>query len=115
VGYFSISTIQQIKEKLLNDSLPDDLKLAIKNLGKNPKRPLGKFNPWAWWVEPVYGCNLKCHFCATRLFPEGRLIFMDEKIWVNLLTIMNEITPYTRLELGNAGEPTLHPQFLKFL
>jgi organic radical activating enzyme len=108
--------LEEIKEKLIkNNSLSESMEIAVNRLCKEKRRPLGKFNPWAWWVEIVRGCNLSCYHCPTRLFPKGYREFMSEETWVALLELIQEVTPHTRLEFGNAGEPTLHPQFLKFL
>lgn len=72
-------------------------------------------SPWSWAIEPVRGCNLRCGHCATRLFEVGKLDFASEKTWVDLFSLINKITPYCRVEMANAGEPTLHPRILPFL
>jgi hypothetical protein len=39
---------------MLNDTkikIAKDMQEAICSLEVNKKRPLGKFNPWAWWIE----------------------------------------------------------------
>lgn len=109
-------TIQKIKQKMIKNSNQTlEQKKAIQRLNQNSKRPLGKYNPWAWWVEIVRGCNLRCDFCPTRLFPKDEIHYMDKTTWVSLLKVIQQVTPYSRLELCNAGEPTLHPQILEFL
>lgn len=78
----------------------------------------GKLRPWAWWGEVTRGCNLRCGFCATRTFKGeregepafGSYRFMSEQTWRELVNVMNVVSPRTRLEIGQAGEPTLHPQ-----
>jgi len=108
-------TLAEIKEKLKTGLRSESMAKAIETFGANPKKPLGKLNPWAWWVEITRGCNLRCAFCATRLFERGDYHHMDEATWRALLGVMSELTPRTRLEFGNAGEPTLHPDLLRYL
>lgn len=108
-------TLKRIKENLLNGNLSPSMEIAINSICKEKRRPLGKLNPWAWWVEITRGCNLRCHFCPTRLFPKGEIHFMEKDVWVSLLELIQEVTPYSRLELCNAGEPTLHPDFVEYL
>lgn len=104
------------KERLLTNGLTSpQMRAAVESFGVESRRPLGKLNPWAWWVEITRGCNLRCAFCATRLLPEGPQHFMDEETWRALVSVVAEVTPYGRLELGQAGEPALHPQILDFL
>ena len=104
-----------IKERMMKHA--GAMKPYVESIGKNPKRPLGKFNPWAWWVEFVRGCNLRCGFCPTALFDYEKQPweFITTGTWVAMLELMREITPYTRLELCQAGEPTLHPELLSML
>jgi len=103
------------REKLLDTYLKEPLLTYIDNIGKNPHKPLGRLNPWAWWVEITRGCNLRCDFCPTRLFPKNYRRFMKKDTWVSLLKTISKVTPHTRLELCNAGEPTLHPNFLEYI
>lgn len=109
-----VMKLSKIKEALLKDST-GQMAEVIRTIDINPKRPLGKLNPWAWWIEITRGCNLSCDFCPTRLFPKGEIQFMKKDIWISLLKVIQELTPYSRLEFGNAGEPTLHPDFLEYL
>jgi len=105
------------RQLMVGTGVPKDMTPALLTIGKNPKRPLGKFGPWAWWVELVRGCNIRCDFCPTRLFPFGKkhLKFMPEDVWVAMLRLIQKLAPRTRLEFCNAGEPTLHPDLLRFL
>ena len=108
--------IIEIKNKLLKTKgLNPDLKKAIESLGKNKNRPLGKFSPWAWWGEITRGCNLRCWHCATRLFPRNKFKHMKKRTWKNMIHLIKEVSPRTRLEIANAGEPTLHPNILNML
>lgn len=81
----------------------------------NSKKPLGKFHPWAYWVELVRGCNLSCWHCATRLLPRGEYHYMTRANWISFLRIVQEATPYNRIEFANAGEPSLHPNLIEFI
>ena len=81
----------------------------------NKKKPLGKFHPWAYWVEIVRGCNLACWHCATRLLPRNEFHYMARETWISFLELVKEITPYNRIEFANAGEPSLHPDLLEFI
>jgi len=101
--------------ELLKNAKSPMMQKVVSMLGKNKKRPLGKLNPWAWWVEITRGCNLRCDFCPTRLFPVGEIQFMQKDVWTALLKTIQEVTPYCRLEFGNGGEPSLHPQLLEYL
>lgn len=76
------------------------------------KRPLGRYSPWVWSVEFVRGCNLKCWHCTARLMKKR---FMSLETWEDMCKIMAEMTPYRRLELAQAGEPTLHPHLIECL
>jgi hypothetical protein len=78
-------------------------------------RPLGRYHPWAYFVEIVRGCNLKCWHCPTRLFPRREIHYMEIEVWKSLMEVINIVSPYVRVELCNAGEPTLHPRILEFL
>jgi organic radical activating enzyme len=97
--------------RALNDSAP----LPLQELENDKRGPLGIFRPWAWFVEPVRGCNLRCSFCATRLFPKDERHFMSMETWKQSLEIIKEVTPKCRIEFCNAGEPTLHPQLIDFI
>ena len=108
-------SLLEIKEELLKNCPSLEIEEVLKSVGVKTRRPLGKLNPWAWWTEIVRGCNISCDFCPSRLFEKDKIDFMEEKTWISLLKVINEVTPYSRLELCNAGEPTLHPQLLEFL
>jgi radical SAM protein with 4Fe4S-binding SPASM domain len=108
--------LKSYKNKLLSDSnLNPALYDHLANLCENKKRPLGRLNTWAWFVEITRGCNLKCAFCPTRLFPKDEIHFMEKDTWVALLQTIKKLTPHGRLELCNAGEPTLHPNFVEYI
>jgi organic radical activating enzyme len=87
----------------------------LPRMREDGKRSVGRLRPWAWWVEITRGCNLRCGFCATRLFPSGEFSFMSIGTWRDLLDVVQEVSPLCRLEIGNAGEPTLHPRLPYFL
>lgn len=86
-------------------------------LGRTPKKikPLGMSSPYAWVIEPVYGCNLSCGHCSHALDKEKKFLFMDEKTWIATWTILNKISPTVRVDLCLSGEPTLHPDLVEFL
>jgi hypothetical protein len=83
----------------------------MKKNAKN-KRPLGKLSPWVWSIEFVRGCNLKCWHCTAKLMKKK---FMTLETWEAMCKVMASMTPYRRLELAQAGEPTLHPHLLECL
>ena len=105
----------EVKNKLLSDDLSETMKEAIDLIGKNKKRPLGKFSPWAWGLEPTRGCNLKCWHCTAYMLPKNKYQFMNKKTWINLWKLIKELTPYCRVEMANTGEPTLHPDILEYI
>jgi len=105
----------EVKNKLLSDDLSETMKEAIDLIGKNKKRPLGKFSPWAWGLEPTRGCNLKCWHCTAYMLPKNKYQFMNKKTWINLWKLIKELTPYCRVEMANTGEPTLHPNILEYI
>ena len=105
----------EIKKQLLSYNLRQPMYSIIESMCLNKKRPLGKISPWAWWIEFVRGCNLACDFCPTRLFPKGEIKYMDKDTWISLLEVIQDVSPYIRLEFGNAGEPLLHPDIIKYL
>ena len=88
-----------------------EMSAAVISLGQDPRRPLGRMNPWAWCVEVTRGCNLACGFCPTRLYPRGERLFVSDEVWGSALEIINELMPYSRFLIANWGEPTLHPRF----
>lgn len=105
--------IIEIKNKMLKDkNLHHYLKKSIESMGIDENRPLGKFNPWAWWVAITRGCNLRCWHCAARLFPRGEYHHMTMETWKNLIGLIKKVSPNTRLEIGYDGEPTLNPKIL---
>lgn len=85
--------------------------VSLPRMGKLPRNPLGKQGPWSWALEPVRGCNLRCGHCATRLFDHGP-IFISEFVWRKLWETIGIVSPKTRVEMANAGEPTLHSNLL---
>jgi wyosine [tRNA(Phe)-imidazoG37] synthetase (radical SAM superfamily) len=40
---------------------------------------------------------------------------MSMDTWTNMIKLMRKVSPRTRLEIANAGEPTLHPNLLEML
>lgn len=90
---------------------------------KRKRGLVGRLRPWAFWAEITRGCNLRCGFCATRTFagekegePKfGSYKFMTEQSWRDMLNIIRVVAPRTRLEIGQAGEPSLHPQIVDFM
>ena len=98
-----------------SETTPAAFKELLAGIKPNAKQPFGKIRPWAWWVEITRGCNLRCGHCATRLFEPGKYEFMSMETWVQLIEIIREVAPYSRLEIGNAGEPTLNPLMPDFL
>ena len=80
------------------------------------EHPLGFRTPYAWIVEPVHGCNLRCGHCSHALDPPGLPYqFMTEKTWKDAFKILNAISPTCRVDLCLSGEPTLHPDILAFI
>jgi len=82
----------------------------------NSRKPLGKYSPWVWAVELVRGCNLKCWHCTSRVFPkDGENQYMSVETWKAMMEVIAEITPSGRLEIGQCGEPSLHPNLLEMI
>lgn len=79
------------------------------SISKKGRNPLGRMGPWSWLLEPVRGCNLKCGYCATRLFFDEPKQMISDDIWSATFKLIRLVSPYTRVEIANAGEPTLHP------
>ena len=109
------NSLQILKNKMFEGLENPALLKYVESMCKEKQRPLGKFNPWAWWVEIVRGCNLSCWHCPTRLLPKNELHVMEEETWLSLLKVIEECTPYGRLEFCLFGEPTLHPKFLEYV
>jgi len=109
------TNLQDIKKSMMTGITNPIVRKYMESINVEIKRPLGKFNIWAWWVELVRGCNLACWHCPTRLLPKNKILFMTEDVWLSMLKVIKEVTPRTRLEFGNAGEPTLHPALLEYL
>ena len=110
------TVLSTFKEIAFNgENVPETVRLQYSRMCKDKKKSIGQFRPWAWWVEITRGCNLRCGFCATRLFPVGEYHYMTETTWRQTLDIIKKVNPIIRLEIGNAGEPTLNPRLLDFL
>jgi hypothetical protein len=86
-------------------------------IGKTPKKnkPLGSTSPYAWVIEPTYGCNLRCGHCSHALQIKKKFLFMSEKTWVDTWTLLNKVSPTVRVDLCLSGEPTLHPHLVAFI
>ena len=111
-----MSLLEKIRNKMLRTkNLDPDMRKAIESLGKNKRRPLGKFSPWAWALEPVRGCNLTCWHCPARLLPRKKYIYMDMDLWKSIWKIIAEVNPRCRVEMANTGEPTLHPNIYEMI
>ena len=83
---------------------------------KKRQKPMGKRTPWVWSIEFTRGCNLACWHCTARIFPEdGNPRFMSVETFTEMCKVMNAITPHTRLELAQGGEPTLNPNLYECL
>ena len=95
--------------------LSDEMKELVSGIGKQKRRPLGKFNVTQWAVEVTRGCNLRCGFCATRLFTPGKYNYMTIETWTSFMKIVAEVSPYNRVDMAQAGEPTLNPLLPDFL
>ena len=103
------------KQMLASGPISSEMRVAVESLGKDRRRPLGRFNPWAWCVETTRGCNLSCVFCPTRLYPKGERVFLSDEAWGSAVDIINELMPCSRFLIANWGEPTLHPRFLELM
>lgn len=116
MGYnMSDVSLKELKDIMLKDLKNPTMLKYVESMCKEPQRPIGKFNPWAWFPEITRGCNLSCWHCPVRIFPEKKFIYMQEETWIKLLQIINMVSPFSRIELGNGGEPSLHPNFSKFM
>lgn len=78
-------------------------------------KPLSYRTPWAWAIEVVHGCNLRCGHCSCRLLPAGKYEYMSDKTWEQCWKIHAWASPMTRVDLVLAGEPTLHPKLTELL
>jgi hypothetical protein len=86
-------------------------------LGKVSKdRPMGKHTPWAWVLEAVHGCNLRCGHCSHALDPPGAPYeFMEEDVWRAAWETHVAVSPTSRVDVCLSGEPTLHPRLPNLL
>jgi hypothetical protein len=106
----------EIKNKLLTDNtISENMRHLLESIGKDKRRPLGKFNISSWAIEVTRGCNLKCGCCATRLFPKGQYNFMSIDLWEKFMDLVVLLTPYNRLDFAASGEPTLNKDLDKIL
>ena len=78
-------------------------------------KPLGKFSPYAWVIEPVHGCNLSCGHCSCRLDKPKKFTFITDETWMNAWKIIATYNPTCRVDLCLGGEPTLHPRIYHLL
>jgi organic radical activating enzyme len=79
------------------------------------RKMFGKMSPYGWLLEPVRWCNLRCGHCATRLFELGKLEFMSKDVCEATFRLIDQVTPRCRIDMANAGEPTLHPHLYDLL
>lgn len=90
-----------------------------KRAGSRPRNLLGRKRPWSWILEPTRGCNLRCGHCTVAAYPElmdaATREFMDERTWRATFETIAALTPCSRVEMANCGEPTLHPRLLDLL
>ena len=73
-------------------------------------------NPWTVKTELVEGCNRACPFCACSL-PEldKKYLFASVEMVEKVARDISSWIPKARFEHGQAGEPTMHPQFNRLL
>jgi hypothetical protein len=93
------------------------MSVPFKNV-KMPKkiRPMGSTSPIVWSIEPAFGCNLKCSHCCADLIPKENNNTMNMDVWKAAFSILNEVSPYVRVDLcGFVGEPTLNEDLLELL
>ena len=111
-----MSIINKIQDRMLRvENINPVMKKAIETLGKDEKKPLGKFSPWAWGLEPVWGCNLTCWHCPARLLKRNKYEYMTMDTWRSIWKIISIVTPRCRVEMANTGEPTLHPDICEMI
>jgi len=79
------------------------------------EKPYGSHSPYAWVIELVHGCNLRCGHCSCRLLPLNEYQYMTEDVWRHAWSVMNAVSPSIRADICLAGEPTLHPSIVPFL
>jgi hypothetical protein len=109
-----MNKLEKIKQQLIDKS-PEEMKVYLDTINIKKQRPLGKLSPTYWMVEPTHGCNLACDCCSIRLFPKKEYKFMSLDTWKETMKLIKQTTPYTRVDLAQAGEPTLNPNLLEML
>lgn len=106
-----------VEQVFRSDTTPQVWSDIVPKMRADKKRSIGPLRPWAWWTEVTRGCNLRCGFCATRLFERGQFSYMTMETWKQMIEIVAIVCPLVRLEIGNAGEPTLNeklPEFFRY-
>lgn len=93
---------------------PDSMRSESTKIDTDKKASIGVFRPWSWFIELVKGCNMSCGFCVTRLFPKGEVLSMTLETWKQTFDIIAKVSPICRIDMANAGEPTLNPNLLEF-
>jgi len=74
--------------------------------------------PFNIQIEFVEGCNKRCSFCGTRAIRKKageNYVFMEDKTLIAIIKSLVAWIPKTRIELAMHGEPTLHPDYLKYI
>lgn len=70
-------------------------------------------------ICPVEGCNLNCDFCGLKGIwraKEDRIIkIMDLKLAKEIAIALGEEYVNKRINIGQFGEPTLHPKLHRFI
>lgn len=115
-----LKELEELKQRFLESATkkyPDNTALleALNSLNVDKNRPLGKFNPSNWSITSTRGCNLRCGHCATRLFPRGQYQHMSLDTMGQLMELVRVLTPYNRIAIAQAGEPTMNPNLPEML
>jgi len=61
-------------------------------------------------IEPVYGCNRRCSFCACDF---SQFHLMEEEVFAKVLENIDHNTK--RMTWNLCGEPTLHPKLIEMV
>jgi organic radical activating enzyme len=72
--------------------------------------------PFALQIELTQGCNLQCTFCGINAIQDPKNKVFKYMELETLHNILNRLPPWNpRIEFAMHGEPTMHPEWLKFI
>jgi len=71
--------------------------------------------PWSIQIEPTYGCNKKCDFCAITMMGDKKVNFMSLELADKISKDLGNWLDHKRIEFAVRGEPLLNPNIFEII